>query len=63
MSAKIAIIDNHRNNAVIKSFSRRKDCERWLKEGLYGCDGAERDHFADMLEQLDCGNTTLHYWE
>ena len=48
---------------AIATFNTKRACTKWLKEGLYGCDGAERDHFANMLEQLDCGKTTLDYWE
>lgn len=30
-------------------------------EGVAGCDGAERDHFVNMLLELEDGETTLHY--
>lgn len=56
------VFDSRLRRSII-TFNTKRACTKWLKEGLYGCDGAERDHYANMLEQLDCGKTTLDYWE
>jgi hypothetical protein len=36
-------------------------CRKWLMEGIAGCNGAERDHFVNMLLELEDGETTLRY--
>lgn len=33
----------------------------WLKNGMYSCEGAERDHYVNMLAEYDAGETVLHY--
>lgn len=46
-----------------KEFSGRKAAREWIMEGLFGCDGAERDHYVSMLGQLEAGRSNLDYWE
>jgi len=55
------IIDNLDGNRTLQSFKSKKDCRAWLMEGLYGTDGAERDHYVSMLSQLDMGKKVLEY--
>jgi hypothetical protein len=57
---KIIIIDRCQKNWS-KEFSSKKACRKWLMEGIAGCDGAERDHFVNMLLELEDGEKTLHY--
>lgn len=42
-------------------FRSKRDIVHWLKDGMYGCDGAERDHYVNMMAELDCGRHVLHY--
>jgi len=60
---KYCVIDNMRGNEVIVSFGNKRECREWLMEGMYGCEGAERDHYVSMLQQLDHGKRTLEYWD
>ena len=32
-----------------------------VMEGMFACEGAERDHYVNMLYELEQGRTTLHY--
>lgn len=60
MKAKYKIIDRY-NRDWSKEFSSKKECLEWVLEGMRSCDGAERDHYVDMLMELQTGATTLHY--
>ena len=55
------IIDNLNGNRTLQSFRSKRDCRSWLMDGLYGTDGAERDHYVSMLSQLDMGKMVLEY--
>lgn len=44
-----------------RTFASREACRAWLDEGLAGTEGAEQSHFANMLVELNCGATTIHY--
>ena len=57
---KIRIVDRCQKNWS-KEFSSKKACRKWLMEGIAGCDGADRDHFVNMLLELEDGEKTLHY--
>ena len=56
----IKVIDrcNHKWRRIFRS---REKCRSWLNEGLAGTEGAEQSHFANMLVELNCGATTIHY--
>ena len=43
-------------------FDTKAEATRWLTDGFCQTDGAERDHYADMLCQLNSGNSLLFYW-
>lgn len=44
-----------------KTFRSKRAARQWLMEGLAACDGAEQEHYANMLVELECGETVLHY--
>lgn len=48
-------------NKPFKTFNKKADCKEWIMCGLYGTEGAEQEHYVDMLQQLDLGKTTLDY--
>ena len=48
---------------LLRSFSSKKSARAWIMQGMFETEGAERDHFVSMLEQLECGETTLFYDE
>lgn len=49
------------NESLVKRFSTKDEITSWLLEGLAGTDGAEREHYVNMLLDLKQGKTTLHY--
>ena len=56
----IKVIDRC-NRKWRKIFRSREKCRAWLNEGLAGTEGAEQEHYANMLVELNCGATILHY--
>lgn len=46
---------------VIRIFPTKRKCYEWLLDGMRGCEGAERDHYVNMLLQLEEGRTKLIY--
>lgn len=48
---------------LLRSFSSRKAACIWITEGLFCTEGAEQEHYASMLEQLESGKTTIFYDE
>lgn len=42
-------------------FRSRKAAKEWIMEGLVGCEGAEREHYVNMLVELESGKNTLTY--
>jgi len=59
---RYVIFDNYRAE-IIRSFSNKKDCRDWVMSGMFSCEGAEREHYVNMLGQLENGKKTLSYWE
>lgn len=58
--SKIKVVD--RTDPKFKRTFKNKDaCLRWLHDGLAGTEGAEQEHFANMLVELNSGATTLYY--
>ena len=58
--AKIKVVD--RTDPKFKRTFKNKDaCLRWLHDGLAGTEGAEQEHFSNLLVELNGGATTLHY--
>lgn len=63
MKITIKDIDNKGGVYTLRTFSSKKDARTWIMEGLRSCEGAEREHYVDMLMQLEGGATTLYYNE
>lgn len=40
----------------------KKNCKEWILDGLYKTEGAEQEHYVNMLRQLDMGKKTIGYW-
>lgn len=59
---KYVVFDNNLAK-ILKSFKTKKEIYDWIMIGLYVCEGAERDHYVSMLNQLNRGKKTLCYWE
>lgn len=38
-----------------------KKCREWIMSGLFGTEGAERDHYVNLIAQLALGRTELDY--
>lgn len=57
---KYKIVDR-RNPKWSKEFKTKRECRAWLMEGMFACEGAERDHYVNMLYELEHGKTILHY--
>ena len=46
----------------IQVFRTKTACKNWILSGLYGTEGAEQEHYVDLLNQLvDFKKTTLDY--
>lgn len=57
---KVEVVDRC-NKDWSRTFNSRRECLAWLNEGLAGTEGAEQEHYADMLVELNSGATILHY--
>lgn len=44
-----------------KIFKSKRFAYEWIMEGLFACEGAERDHYVDMLDQFNRGEKVLFY--
>lgn len=44
-----------------KDFKTREEARAWIMEGMAGTEGAEQEHYTNMLLELESGATTLHY--
>ena len=44
-----------------KDFKTREEACAWIMEGMAGTEGAEQEHYTNMLLELESGATTLHY--
>lgn len=47
----------------LKTFRSVKSAETWLMEGMFSCEGSERDRYVSMLGQLYEGRAILNYDE
>lgn len=63
MKITIKWFGNKSEARVLRSFNSKKSARAWIMQGMFETDGAERDHYVSMLEQLECGETTLFYDE
>ena len=48
---KYKIVDR-RNPKWSKEFKTKRECRAWVMEGMFACEGAERDHYVNMLYEL-----------
>jgi len=39
----------------------KKACQKWICDGMLHTEGAERDHYCDLLIQLESGKKELDY--
>lgn len=46
---------------VIKAFRTKRECRAWLMDGMFSCEGSERDRYVNMLAELECGKKSLTY--
>lgn len=42
-------------------FRNKTEAKSWIMAGLMGCEGAERDHYVSLLQQLEMGLDRLDY--
>lgn len=54
-------VDNKGDKMVLHRFDTDAQCRAWLMEGIYGCEGAERDHYVNMLRDFEAGVHDLNY--
>lgn len=57
---RVTVVDR-RDPRWKKSFRTRELCRKWLMGGLAGCEGAEQEHYANMLVEMESGASVLHY--
>lgn len=53
--------DNRGFRRVIHTFATGVSCREWIMRGLNACEGAEREHYASLLSQLESGEHELSY--
>lgn len=56
----ITIVDRF-HQSWSKTFHSKEQAKEWIVDGLTGTEGAERDHYVNMLLELDSGSKILHY--
>ena len=47
---------------LIRRFPNADKCREWLMEGIKVCNGAERDHYVNMLQAMESGDHRLYYY-
>lgn len=57
---RVTVVDRFQRNWK-KTFRTREKCRAWLMEGMAGCEGAEQEHYTNMLLELEGGASVLHY--
>ena len=58
---KVYCYGNKQTPRIIKCFTSKDAIFGWLMDGICGCEGAEREHYNEMMVQLRDGATTLYY--
>ena len=46
---------------LLRRFQNAKKCREWIMDGIRSCEGAELDHYVEMLKCLDAGDRKLYY--
>ena len=49
-------------DGLIRRFPNADKCREWLRSGIRACEGAERDHYVNMLKAMESGNHRLYYY-
>lgn len=47
---------------LLRRFQSADKCRKWLMEGIKMCNGAERDHYVNMLTAMESGDHRLYYY-
>lgn len=63
MKVTIRKYDNKGEDVELRSFNTKRAARIWIIHGILSCEGAEQEHYASMLRQLDDGKTTVYYNE
>ena len=46
---------------LLRRFQNADKCREWLMSGIRSCEGAERDHYVNMLTAMESGDHRLCY--
>ena len=49
-------------DGLIRRFPNADKCREWLIDGIKSCEGAERDHYVNMLQAMESGDHRLYYY-
>ena len=47
---------------LLRRFPNADKCREWLMDGIKSCEGAERDHYVNMLTAMESGDHRLYYY-
>ena len=47
---------------LLRRFPNADKCREWLMSGIRSCEGAERDHYVKMLQEMESGDHRLYYY-
>ena len=47
---------------LLRRFPNADKCREWLMSGIRSCEGAERDHYVNMLTAMESGDHRLYYY-
>lgn len=47
---------------LLRRFPNAGKCREWLLDGIRSCEGAERDHYVNMLQAMESGDHRLYYY-
>ena len=49
-------------DGLLRRFPDADKCREWLMSGIRSCEGAERDHYVNMLQAMESGDHRLYYY-
>ena len=47
---------------LLRRFPNADKCREWLMDWIKSCEGAERDHYVNMLTAMESGDHRLYYY-
>ena len=47
---------------LLRRFPSADKCREWLMKGIRSCEGAERDHYVNILTAMESGDHRLYYY-